>query len=92
MVVLEFLTGLAALLTAVLMAVLILLGKRKADKIEQKTVEIEHRAVEIEHKTDEIHILVNSRLTAVLERVEQLTATLEQENVPVPEPRADKHL
>lgn len=93
MAVLEFLTGLMALVTAALMAVLIVSGKRKADKIERRAAEIQQKAHDIERKTDEIHVLVNSRLTAVLDRVEQLTQVLQAEDVDVPAaPRADKHL
>jgi hypothetical protein len=36
-------------------------------------------------KSDEIHVLVNSQLTAVIDRVAQLTAALDSAGVPVPD-------
>jgi hypothetical protein len=43
-------------------------------------------------KVEEIHVLVNSRLTAVLTRVTELTGALDNAGVEIPPVRADKHL
>lgn len=42
--------------------------------------------VSTRRKVSEVHVLVNSQLHAVLERVTQLTAELERADVPVPPP------
>lgn len=77
--VLELLTGLVALFTAITTLALFLLGRRKVKVIEEKV--------------DEVHVLVNSRLTAVLDRVDQLTEAMEASNLPVPDaPRAEKYI
>ena len=39
----------------------------------------------VEVKVDEVHRLVNSRLSSVLDRVEQLTETLQASNVEIPD-------
>lgn len=68
----ELATSLAILMTAIITLVVAWTGRKKVKAVEEKV--------------DEVHVLVNSRLTAVLDRVEQLTQALEAENMPVPEP------
>lgn len=41
-------------------------------------------------KVAEVHVLVNSQLKTVLDRVSQLTGTLEEAGVDVPVPAAEK--
>jgi hypothetical protein len=38
-----------------------------------------------QEKVNEVHVLVNSRLTNVMERVDQLTATLNKNAITIPE-------
>lgn len=94
--VLELLTGVVALFTAIITLALFLLGRQKVKAIEEKVSKvqvIEEKAQVIEEKLDEVHVLVNSRLTAVLDRVDQLTAVLEASNVKVPAvPRTEKYI
>jgi hypothetical protein len=42
------------------------------------------RLLKVDKKQDQIHVLVNSRLTTVVERVSQLTAILRAHGIDVP--------
>lgn len=43
------------------------------------------RLLKVDKKQDEIHVLVNSRLTRVVKRVDQLTAILRTHGIDVPD-------
>jgi hypothetical protein len=43
------------------------------------------RLLQVDKKQDEIHVLVNSRLTKVVNRVDQLTAILRAHGIDVPD-------
>ena len=43
------------------------------------------RLLKVDKKQDEIHVLVNSRLTKVVKRVDQLTAILRTHGIDIPD-------
>ena len=70
-VVAAFFAGIALLIGAIVTAIVQLSNLKREQKAQTKSI-------------DEVHVLVNDRLTVVLDRVEQLTKVLVREGVEVP--------
>lgn len=68
-----FQSSLAALLTLITAVITLFTAWKTSRKVDKAQTQI-----------DEVHVLVNSRLTNVMDRVEQLTRALEESDSDVP--------